>query len=60
MRGWATACEGDENTQKNTELMFPEGNGCLEFLDDYVTPAAPDNTFVTWSTRYLVEKVDEA
>ena len=46
--------------KKNTELMFPEGDGCSQFLDDYVTPHAPGSPFVTWNTRYLVEKVDDA
>lgn len=46
--------------KRNTELMFPEENAGFKYLDDYVSPPAPANTFVTWSTRYLAEKDEEA
>ncbi len=43
--------------KKNTELMFPDKEKKPQFLDDYVNPPdAPGNTFVTWLSRYLVEK----
>ena len=41
--------------KKKTELMFPEKTSVPMYLDDYVDPP----TFVTWSTRYLVEKDDD-
>lgn len=46
--------------KKNTELMFPEENNGSRYLDDYVTPPAPSNTSVTWATRYLAEKDEQA
>lgn len=47
--------------KKNTELMFPDASAGSKFLDDYVDPPdAPGNTFVTWLSRYLVEKDDDA
>lgn len=45
--------------RENTELMFPDRDARSKFLDDYVSPPAPPNTYVTWSTTYLVEKGDE-
>lgn len=42
--------------RKNSEMMFPEDHAISAYLDDYVTPPAHSNTYVTWSTRYLVEK----
>ena len=44
--------------KKNTEMMYPEKNTLSKYLDDYITPTDPSATFVTWSTRYLVEKDD--
>ena len=41
--------------KKNTELMYPEETAMSAYLDEFLTPPAPSNTFVTWSTRYLVE-----
>lgn len=41
--------------RKNTELLYPGDNEVSKFLDDYVDPPA----YVTWLTRYLVEKGDE-
>ena len=58
-------CESDQQMvkvtklwKKNTELMFPEENDFSTYLDDYVNPSAEESPFVTWSTRYLVEKAD--
>lgn len=44
--------------KKNTEMMYPEKNTFAKYLDDYVMSPAPSAKFVTWSTRYLVEKDD--
>jgi hypothetical protein len=41
--------------KKNTELMYPEENAMSSFLDEFLTPPAPSNTYVTWSTVYMVE-----
>lgn len=41
--------------KKNTELMYPEETSMSAFLDEFVTPPTPSNTYVTWSTQYLVE-----
>lgn len=41
--------------KKNTELMYPEDTELSAYLDDFLSPPAPSDTYVTWSTRYLVE-----
>ena len=46
--------------KKNIELLFPEENNGSKYLDDYVTPHASSTTTVTWATRYLAEKEDQA
>ena len=45
--------------KKNIQLMYPELNAELQHLEDFTTPPAPNNTWVTWSTRYLVEKATD-
>ena len=45
--------------RKNSEMMFPEENAISTHIDDYVTPPAPKDTFVTWATRYLVERNED-
>lgn len=46
--------------KKNTELMYPEETAMSAYLDEFLTPPAPSDTYVTWSTRYLVEIGKEA
>ena len=46
--------------KKNTELMFPEANSGSKYLDDYVTPTASSSFTVTWDTRYLAEREEQA
>ena len=46
--------------KKNVEVMYPDPNAGPEYLEHFATPHAPNNTWVTWSTRYLVEKEIEA
>ena len=46
--------------KKKVDLMFVEGNSGIRYLDDVVTPPAPNDTFVKWSVRYLVHKDKEA
>lgn len=46
--------------KKCTELMYPDVTPCSKYLDDFATPPAPNNTFVMWSTRYLVEREDDS
>jgi hypothetical protein len=60
-------CEDDQKTvkvtklhKKYTDLMFPQWNACSMYLDDFVVSPAPINTYITWSTQYVVEKYDEA
>lgn len=43
--------------KKNIELFYPEDHAGSKFLDDFLVPPAPANTTVTWSRRYLREKV---
>lgn len=45
--------------RKNVDLMFPDRDAHAKFLDDIVVPPAPSNTYVTWSTRYLVLKGED-
>ena len=46
--------------KKYTDLMYPQGNAACLYLDEFVVPPAPPDTYVTWSTVYLVEKSEEA
>jgi hypothetical protein len=45
--------------KKNTELMYPELDEIGLFLDDFVTPPAPSNTYVPWCTQFLRAKQEE-
>lgn len=45
--------------KKYTDVMYPQGNASSMYLDEYVVPPAPPNTYITWSTVYLVEKSEE-
>lgn len=56
-------CEEGQQMVKVTQvhkkcilLMYPDGNASSEYLDDVVSPPAPSDTFVAWSTIYLVDK----
>lgn len=58
-------CEGGQQMvkvthvhKKFTELMYPEPSAGPGFLDDYVSPPAPSDTFVAWASRYLVLKLE--
>jgi hypothetical protein len=42
--------------RKNTKLMHPELTPWARYIDDFTTPPAPPDTFLTWTTRYLKEK----
>lgn len=60
-------CEDGQQTvkvtklhKKYTDLMYPQGNASSMYLDEFVVPPAPFDTYVTWSTVYLVEKHEEA
>lgn len=62
-----TLCEGGLQSVKVTKvykkhvlLMFTEDNPTLQYLDQAVTPPAPNDTTVKWSVRYLVEKEEDA
>lgn len=46
--------------KKKVELMFVGENPGHRYLDDVVTPPAPNDTTVRWSVRYLVMKENEA
>jgi len=45
--------------KKNTDLMIPQANSSSMYLDDFVVPPAPADTYVTWHTVYLDYKIDE-
>ena len=60
VRGWETNGEGDEGPQKNVEVMYLDANAGPQHLEHFATPPAPNDTWITWSTRYLVEKEIEA
>ena len=45
--------------KKNVQLMYPDLNAKLQHLEDFTTPLAPNNTWVMWSTCYLVEKATD-
>lgn len=46
--------------KKYMDVMYPQGNASSMYLDDFVVPPAPSDTYVTWSTVYLVEKRDKS
>lgn len=46
--------------KKNVELMFAGKNAGDRYLDDVVSPPAPNDTTMRWSVRYLVMKEKEA
>lgn len=46
--------------KKKVELMFIGEKPGEQYLDDVVTPPAPNDTTVRWSVRYLVMKEKEA
>lgn len=58
--------EGNQTVQvtkihrKNTDLMHPVGNASSMYLDDFVVPPAPTDTYVTWGTVWLVEQCEMA
>jgi hypothetical protein len=39
--------------KKGQIVMYPEDNAGLPYLDDYMTPPAPTDTYATWCTQYL-------
>jgi hypothetical protein len=45
---------------KNTHLMYPEEDALGKYLDDYVTPPAPHDTYVMWHLHYLSEMLEDA
>jgi len=42
--------------RKNTDLMHPVRNAPSMYLDDFVVPPAPTDTYVTWHTVWLVDQ----
>ena len=55
-RAFARACSWNYVRKACILLMYPDGNASSEYLDDVVSPPAPSDTFVAWSTIYLVDK----
>jgi hypothetical protein len=45
--------------KKYTDLMYLQENASSMYLDDFIVPPMPADTYVTWSTVYLAEKRDE-
>lgn len=39
--------------KKGTIVMYPEDNAGAPYVDDYMTPPAPSETYLTWCTQYL-------
>ena len=46
--------------KKKVDLMFFKEKSGKRYLDDVVTPPAPDDTYTKWSVRWLVQKVRQA
>jgi len=42
-----------------TDLMFPVEGGPSRYLDDYIVPPAPPDTYVTWLSMWLEVKPDD-